>query len=349
MQLVVRADAGVEIGTGHVLRCLAIAQAWQAAGGSVTFILATSTLADRLNTEGIEVKYLLAEPGTTEDAIQTLRITQEQQAEWLVVDGYSFGSEYQKLIKQAGVRLLVLDDCGHGNDYVADLVLNQNISADQDLYRQRAPYTKLLLGSTYTLLRREFWPWRNWQRVINSTAYKLLVTLGGSDPDNVTLKVVQALEWLGTDDLEVLVVIGGANPYFQVLEKQISASNLAISAHRNVRQMPELMAWADLAIAGGGSTNWELAFMGLPSLVITIAENQRLIAAELARQQVIVHLGWHQELSLEQIARGVQALIGDRCQRAAMSQKGRNLVDGNGVQLVVSAMLSQKNIPSPIV
>jgi spore coat polysaccharide biosynthesis predicted glycosyltransferase SpsG len=104
--------------------------------------------------------------------------------------------------------------------------------------------------------------------------------------------------------------------------------------------MPELMAWADIAIAAGGSTNWELAFMGLPSIVITIADNQQAIAAELDRQGVIINLGWHQDVTIEQIVLVLRELIGDRHKREDMSQKGCKLVDGNGASRVALQMLN---------
>jgi len=99
------------------------------------------------------------------------------------------------------------------------------------------------------------------------------------------------------------------------------------------------MAWADIAIAAGGSTNWELAFMGLPSIVIAIADNQKAIAAELARQGVIINLGWHQDLNIDRLGLVIQDLIGDRLKRETMSKKGQELVDGNGSMRVVSAMI----------
>ena len=106
-----------------------------------------------------------------------------------------------------------------------------------------------------------------------------------------------------------------------------------------MENMPELMAWADIAISAGGSTNWELAFMGLPSIVITIAENQKAIAAELDRQGVIINLGWHRNVNVEQIGLFLGELIGDRAKREIMSNRGRELVDGNGASRVVSEMI----------
>ena len=340
-KLIIRADASVSVGTGHVMRCLALAQTWQDQGEEAIFVLAnkSSALENRLLSEGMQIVYLLVETGSNEDANQTVDFAQKFNAQWIVVDGYHFGAKYQKVIKDFGARLLALDDYGHADHYYADLVLNQNISAYKDLYQSREIYTQLLLGTQYVLLRREFWQWRDWQRAINPIARKLLVTLGGSDPDNVTLKVIQSLSQVNRDDLEVIVVIGGSNPHYKVLQKEVADSSLAVSLKQNVSNMPELMAWADLVIAAGGSTNWELAFMGLPSLVITIADNQKAIAAGLNRQGVIINLGWHQDVTIDQIGVAVQKFISDHDKRKTMSKKGRDLVDGKGSMHIISAMI----------
>ena len=342
MNLVIRADASGQIGTGHVMRCLAIAQAWQEQAGQVIFILVnkSSTIENRLLLEGMKVVYLSVEVGSNEDAQQTIDFAQRFDAEWIVVDGYHFGASYQKTIKDFGLSLLFIDDYGHADHYYADLVLNQNISANQDLYTSREPYTRLLLGTKYTLLRQEFLSWRDWQRVINPIASKILVTLGGSDPDNVTLKVIQALQKVNNNNLEVIVVVGASNPHHEMLQAEFVESKLSVSLRRNANNMPELMAWADIAISGSGSTCWELSFMGLPSLVITIAENQRAIANELDARSLIVNLGWHQQITLKQISLAVEELIDKRNEREEMSKRGRELVDGNGANLVVSQMIN---------
>ena len=344
MNILIRADASSYIGTGHVMRCLALAQGLQAQGGRAIFVLSNKSpaLEARLLSEQMLILHLSVEVGSDEDAHQTVDFAYQFAAKWVVVDGYHFGAEYQKTIKNFGNSLLFFDDYGHANCYYADLVLNQNISADQDLYINRELYTKLLLGTDYTLLRKEFCQWLQWHRTINLVASKILLTLGGSDPDNVTLKVIQSL-LLVSNDLEVIVVVGGSNPHYKKLESVIESntqSYLAISLQQNVNNMPELMAWADIAIAAGGSTNWELAFMGLPSIVITIADNQQAIAAELDRQGVIINLGWHQDVTIEQIGLVLRELIGDRHKRENMSQKGRKLVDGNGASRVASQMLN---------
>ncbi|WP_199317433.1 PseG/SpsG family protein [Planktothricoides raciborskii] len=184
-------------------------------------------------------------------------------------------------------------------------------------------------------MRREFWPWQQWQRTVSPVAKKVLVTLGGSDPDNVTLKVIQALQLLAVEELEVVVVVGGSNPHYNSLEIAVQNSLIPIRLQRNVTNMPELMAWADIAISAGGSTCWELAFMGLPSIVLVLAENQRAIAAELDSQGVIINLGWHQDVTIDKIGLALQELLWEGLKVETMSKKGQTLVDGNGARQVV--------------
>lgn len=148
MQVVFRVDASTQIGTGHVMRCLALAQPRQDTQGQPIFIMANPipALEERLKSEGMKVVHLAAEPGSLADAQETAALAHQFEANWVVVDGYQFGSEYQKTIKISGLSLLFIDDYGHAEHYYADFVLNQNISADEQWYQHREPCTKLLLG-----------------------------------------------------------------------------------------------------------------------------------------------------------------------------------------------------------
>ncbi len=191
-----------------------------------------------------------------------------------MLDGYQFDVEYQRQLKAAGVKLLIVDDTGHAGAYAADLVLDQNVHATEDFYARRESYTQLLLGPRYALLRREFKPWRSWKREISPVARKVLVTVGGSDPDNVTLRVIRALRLLAEDNLEATVVVGGSNPHGHELEREVQSGGNALRLVRDVPDMPQLMADADVAISAAGITTWEMCFLGLPAVLIDVAENQ---------------------------------------------------------------------------
>jgi UDP-2,4-diacetamido-2,4,6-trideoxy-beta-L-altropyranose hydrolase len=339
--LLIRADGDTTMGTGHVMRCIALAQAWRETGGEVSFALAqhTPALLTRLADEGFSTHTLETAPGSPADAAWTIELTQQTGAMWLAADGYFFDATYQQTIKAAGLPLLLVDDYGHADHYCADIVLNQNISASEEPYSSREPHTRLLLGTRYALLRREFWPWRGWQREIPAVARRLLVTLGGGDPDNVTLTALHALRELDSPEpLNVEVVVGGSNPHLETLHTTARELSHQVEVVQNVSDMPERMARADVAISAGGSTNWELAFLGLPTLAIIVADNQRPIAEALHAQGIVHNLGWYTKLSPATIAQSLTALLPNAARRAEMAQRGQALVDGEGGGRVIEVM-----------
>jgi UDP-2,4-diacetamido-2,4,6-trideoxy-beta-L-altropyranose hydrolase len=352
--LIFRADASAQIGTGHVMRCFALAQEWRRVGGRASFVCAeiTPALEVLLDAEGIFLHRLSVKPGTDEDAEQTNHYIRSLQSfdpvPWIVLDGYEFNAGFQRAIKLTGVRMLCVDDYGQAEHYYADYVLNQNLSAREEWFRNRETYTCLLLGTSYALLRQQFLAFRSWERAISPIARNILVTLGGSDPENVSAKIIEALFGL---NVAVKVVIGGSNPHLQKLRAQVSSFNerLKISMAGagcqgtvelivDTREMPEMMAWADVAIAAGGSTSWELAFMGLPAIVLVLADNQKDVARRLDEEGVSVNLGLHTSVEKDQITVTLQSLLADKLHREKMSGNGRRLVDGEGVARVVTRM-----------
>jgi len=339
-RLVIRADASTQIGAGHLMRCLALAQAWQDAGGRVVFLMAMETpaLEARLRSEGMEVIHLPVQPGSTDDAIRTADFAHQVGADWVVVDGYHFGADYQRIIKDSGLRLLFIDDIGHAEHYSADLVLNQNIHAHEGLYPNREPYTRLLLGTRYVLLRREFLKWRGWKREIPGVARKVLVTMGGSDPDNVTLKVVQALQQVDMDGLEAIVVVGGSNPHYEELQSAVQDSRFPIRLESNVVDMPKLMAWADVAVSAGGSVIYELAFMGVPIIGLSRAKQEEVLLQRSTQSGISINLGVYHSVQPGWICEVLTGLAHSKEQRLAMSRAGRSLVDEFGPDRVINSM-----------
>jgi len=337
MTCLFRVDAGVNMGLGHAMRCLALAQAWQDRGGEAAFAMAQTppALGSRVLSEGMEVIHLDASPGSALDARRTGALARERRAAWVVVDGYQFGSEYQRWLKEFQLSVLFIDDYGHAPHYWADFVINQNPHAHAGLYANREAYTSLLLGTRYTLLRREFGPWRQWRREIPPMARKILVTLGGSDPDNVTGKVVQALREMEPNSLEAVVLAGGANPHLGELQARVGQMPFPVRLENSVANMPELIAWADVGITAGGGTCWETAFLGLPCLVVVLAENQAPVAEKLQELQVALNLGWHAQLSPGAIAGQLSRLLTSEARRQEMSAAGQRLVDGEGVDRVL--------------
>jgi UDP-2,4-diacetamido-2,4,6-trideoxy-beta-L-altropyranose hydrolase len=347
--LVFRVDASIQMGTGHVMRCLALAQSWQDDDGEVYFCSHQDlplALVQRLTTEGINRIELQSVPGSQADALETISHCQNHHSSWLILDGYHFDAEYQVTIKAEGLKLLVIDDHGHADRYCADLILNKNVCARAELYPHIAPETQLLLGCEYTLLRREFWSWRGdpLSRIRQFDREKplhVLITLGGSDPYNTTLCVLTALKYIDLDRIEVNVIVGGANPHIHSLQSICTELGQSVQLHSNVTDMPALMARSDLAISAGGGTCWELALMGIPSLLIILAENHRLIVEELADLNIGINLGWYQTLIPSSIANEISHLLKNRDRLDTMSKKALKLVDGYGCKRVISQMKDQ--------
>ena len=338
--LLVRADGGPEIGTGHVMRCLALAQGWQDAGGSLVFATdheLPEAVERRLRSEGFAVERIRAKPGSVQDVALTLALASRVNPAYTVIDGYCFGADYQRALKDAGQKLLAIDDHGHVGRYCADLVLDQNSGAGENLYTNREPATQRLLGTKYTLLRREFLAWREWQREHPATARNVLVTMGGADPDNLTLKVIEALKHVEVEGLNVTVLVGAANPHGAALESAVRGSR-SILLRRDAANVPSIMAHADVAIICGGGTLWELLFMGAAVLSYSRDPVQAAVLSEPAARGAATWLGDARDFDERRLVEQVMHLLTQRACRERMSRNARAIVDGLGVQRVLHAM-----------
>jgi len=355
MNLWIRADADTRIGTGHIMRCIALAQAWQDRGGKVTFLshCESGELQERILKEGFEFLFLEKVHPDPSDLERTLSLlttktnqtnttnlsnpTNQLEPFWLVLDGYHFTSEYQKTIRDAGIRLLIIDDMNHLPHYHADILLNQNIHAPALKYHCDED-TTLLLGTHYVLLRREFLKYCNFNRHIPDRAKNVLVTLGGADPDNVTLKVIEALKLLNERDIITRIIIGPANPHQEMLRKAITSAHFEAELLVNPLNMPELMAWADLAVSAAGSTCWELSFMRLPFLAIVVAENQCQSAHNLTESRLIPIFTFADNMFNKNIVHSLKSIFSDKILREKLSENLESLIDGAGVNRLMEIM-----------
>ncbi len=335
--LLVRADSDAEIGTGHVMRCIALSQAWQDAGGRAALLgKVGSGLRARLVQEDIAWWPLTAAYPDPGDLARTQELLEELAAPWVVLDGYHFDAGYIRALRETGRRVLLIEDQVQWLDYPVDLVLNQNLGAET---RAEAYATAAhpLLGMSYALLRREFLAARIPPRTIPPRAQRLLVTFGGSDPAQLSELVIKSL---AADDIlraiETRVIVGPANPRRSVLlDLAHSQNNIEILEGAD---MPTVMAWADLAVAAAGSTCWELAYMGLPALLYVVAENQRGIAKAAAEAGMAASLGWYNDVSASALTAALHEFIANKPRRTRMSAVGRRMVDGAGSMRVVVAL-----------
>ncbi len=336
--ILIRADAGARIGAGHVMRCLALAQAWRDRGGSAAFATTgvPAEIARRLELEGVEPIPISGPAGAAADAAETARAAARLGAGWLVLDGYGFDPAYRVRVRGCGARILLLEDVP-GDREGADVILNPGIRGD--LEPPGSPgLPRLLLGPAYAPLRREFREWRGRPRPRSEPDRNLLVTMGGSDPDNVTLVVLKALREIRQPDLRVRVLVGPANPHRETLARDAALLGEWVWLEPPSGAMADLMAWADLAITAAGSTCWELAFMGVAMITVVLAENQRPIAQTVGAAGAAVAAGDRAALESGSLAPAIATALSSDSELARMGRNGRALVDGLGAERVAGQL-----------
>jgi UDP-2,4-diacetamido-2,4,6-trideoxy-beta-L-altropyranose hydrolase len=309
------------------MRCIALGQAWQNGGRQVQFITycENSHLLQRLRDECFTVIELM-DPEDFDP--------RHYPAYWFVLDGYHFSVKLQRAIRYAGSKLIVLDDCNHLPEYSCDLLVNQNFGAEELAYRC-SDHCRKLLGSRYALLRREF---RDAEPMTGQYAQddgmNLLVTLGGADPGNMTLQVIEALGRLDVPGLRVKVVIGPANPHMQTLRDAVQNVQGRIELVSSTNNMAALMRWAVLALSAGSSTCWELCRLGVPFCTIVLADNQERLAGALDRRGIAPCLG--RNPSAEEISCLLASMLADSELREKAAAAGQMLIDGFGVERVLA-------------
>jgi len=344
-RLIVRADASPSAGTGHLMRALALAQAWRDRSGEVAWLLAEAPvpLRQRITDEGIDLR-MLASGDVARDAAALGGALRGDERAAAVVDGQAFDRDYIAVLGPAARRVLVVDDAADRGAYDVGLVLNQNAHADRAAYPADAP-ARFLLGTSYALLRREFQPDPP-SRPIPARARDVLIAFGGADPSGMSRRALEALAGLPDDlrrDIEVRLVVGAANPDADRLAGLARglAPAFRASIERDVTDMPGLFAWSDLALTSGGSAVWEMARMGVPALVVETVPVETLLASGLARVGLGDVLGRADDLDDATICAAVARRIDDEAWRRTTADLGRRMVDGRGAGRVVDALLEE--------
>ena len=348
MKLLVRAHAGPSVGTGHVMRSLALGQAWKRLGGSVAFAggeLPIGLIA-KIQAESFDYYRLDNTLCDRLDAAETAEIARELEADWIVLDGYQFDDDYQAELSTSGSRLIVIDDYQHASHKNADIIVNQNAYATAENYQQSGT-AKILAGPSFALLRSEFNTIADPSKHIVKQARRILVTFGGEDADNWTLKTLQVLSDLNRKQLIVDCVIGACYGHLDELEVFKKTANMSLRIHRNVDRMSALMHRVDMAISAGGSTCYELARCGVPAVVASIADNQIPVAMALNRLGVMISID---EIAAsgnptitdptKRLSKTIRRLLNDYETRKTMSELGMALIDGKGGSRIASQMAS---------
>lgn len=330
--LVLRADGGAGIGLGHLARSLALAEAWSRAGGRAVFATAT---ADVARAAGVHIPLADISPlETGADSEAMARLAREERALWVVCDGYRFDAAYVKRLRDDGLRVLRIVDGQTGEEHQADVLLDQNVGAEQLRYRVNST-TRVLLGTRYALLRETILRHRRRERA-SGTVRRVLGFAGGADVAQLAPRFVRAFRVVADAAMRCDVVIGPSSATDATALAAAGDDRVAI--HRNPADPGTVMAAADLALSAGGSTCWELCYLGVPMAVVAVAENQRRITSGLAAAGAAVDLGWHADLTDPGIVAALEELLADGARRDALSAAARDLVDGQGADRVVAIL-----------
>lgn len=358
MNVIIRTDASLQIGTGHVMRCLTLADGLKKQGAQVHFICRAhpGNLIEMIESKGYGV-FVLDKPKVTrpghfklegnlfhadwlgvsqaQDASECRAFIENNRPDWLIVDHYAIDQAWQKVLKPYYQKLMVIDDLGDRN-HLCDLLLDQNYGSTEAKYQNRVPNNcKILAGTHFALLRPEFAQWREEslnRREKVQTIKTILITLGGVDPDNYTGQLFTELAKTEFNiDTELVVVMGPTAPHLTSVKKQTKTMPIKTTVKTNVTNMAELMTRADLAIGAAGATTWERCCLGLPTIQLVIAENQRQIAQALAKDNMVKLID-----NVEQLPGLVETAnqwMND------MSQQAAKVCDGLGCQRVVDQLL----------
>jgi len=351
MNVCIRTDASVRLGTGHLMRCLALAQALRRHGAGVTFLMrdVPAPMAEMLRHEGFALRHLgeastgPADPGApweTDARDTAAALAEADRPDWLVIDHYGLDERWEKHVRRPGLRLLVIDDlarCRHD----CDALLNQNLLTGGDSRYQAllAQDSRLLCGPRFALLREEFRAARASLRRNYARADHLLVSMGGTDPGGICLKVLEAVDAIRPSALQVTAIVGAASPHRDVVEQRYGGRKDFRVIHQ-ATDMAKLMAQADIAVGAGGTSVWERCCVGLPAVVIPVAENQLEVGRTAADAGACLLLE-SPGLADGRFAASLSALVGDSSARRALSEAGMTLVDGDGARRVAKVMLQR--------
>jgi UDP-2,4-diacetamido-2,4,6-trideoxy-beta-L-altropyranose hydrolase len=332
---VIRADASVEIGTGHIVRCQTLAVALIHRGWSVTMASRDLPpgLAGLVAASGITVARLPAEVAMADEPAWLARDA-SLRGSLLVVDHYDVGADWMEGCRAWAGPIMAIDDLAD-RPLPADLILNQNLGAQAAAYRALAPdQAEILVGPAFALLRPEFAAAHDRGRERTGEVRRILVFMSGADPANVT---GQAAEAADASRLPVDVVVGGAYPHLAGL-RSWAGGRRDVSVHVDTAVMADLMEAADLAIGAPGSASWERCALGLPSILVILAENQREAGRLLASHRAALTVGWYADTTATDIGRAIRALQADPPRVRSMSAAAARITDGRGTERVVAAI-----------
>lgn len=364
MNVVIRADASLQMGTGHVMRCLTLADALTARGANCQFICREhqGNLIEQIRHKGYRTHALpvIAEAGLSvgdtrhpahaawlgssqeQDATDCALILADAIPDWLIVDHYALDARWEQALKPCFRQLMVIDDLAD-RPHACDVLLDQTFGRHAVDYRAWVPAgCQVLCGSQYALLRPEFAALRPYslERRTKPQLRQLLITMGGVDKDNATGQVLEALRACPLPaECEIKVVMGSAAPWMTEVNKQALTMPWSTNVMVGVSAMARLMADSDLAIGAAGATTWERGCLGLPTAMLVLAENQRYAALLLGQAQAVRILDLDKSLPNE-LASFIGRTTNSDEYLKRLSDNASVITDGKGCHRVADLLTS---------
>lgn len=365
MKVAFRTDASLQIGAGHVMRCLTLAQSLRSCGAECVFICRElpGNLIGLIRSHNFTVisltaacQNLLLSNGSTNsygdyqnllgvdwevDAAEVYSYLNNDFFNWLIVDHYALDILWESVLRSTCQKIMVIDDLAD-RSHDCDLLLDQNLGRSKFNYEELVPLCCRVLGGTsYALLRPEFSALRSYSinRRAQSKPEHLMISMGGVDASNGTSWVLKALSNICLPKkLHITVVMGPQAPWIKNVRQVAAMIPVDIQIRCNVEDMAMLMAESDLSIGAAGSTSWERCCLGLPGIIGIFANNQIFIA------EALKHAGAAKLFSFDDGVNNLQNLIIGLLESPSdiieMSSRAATLVDGNGVNRVVEELFS---------
>lgn len=339
------------------MRCLTLAEALREYGATIEFITRAhpGNLNEYINSKGFVVHVLPVDSdinlrqklsdyeiwlGVKQeiDAEETIQILDGMQVQWLIIDHYALNQIWEKKLRHHVRKIMVIDDLAN-RSHDCDLLLDQNYIHDENRYDQLlSPESIKLLGPKYALLRKTFS--ENTQSIKRKceAINKVFIYFGGSDPYNLTATALKALAQPDLKHLQVDVVIGSTNLNVTKV-KQLVSEHPNAELYTQVENIAELMTKADIALGAGGTTTWERMAVGLPSIIITIAENQVAVTKALEQDGYLTWLGTVEQIDTKKIHNALMEAIKSSDKLREQSDKGKKLITGMGTQTIANIMM----------
>lgn len=322
MNVVIYANSSYYMGTGHVMRCLTLVDYFKTQGAHITFMTDIS-LAGNISNLITEKGYKIIEP---------LLENIPQNTDWLIIDNYDIDQVFESQARQYTKNIMVIDDLAD-RPHDCDLLLDQNLYINaESRYRDLVPKDcTLLLEPKYALLRDEFLQERTGLKLKDGVVKRIFVNFGGTDPADMTSKTLYILK---NYNIETDIVVGQNSIQLEKL-KQLCASIAHFNLHIQTTNIAKLMAGADLAIAAGGSSTWERCCLGLPTIVVAIADNQVELSETLAEKEMCFYAGFHNDKAIsESLIKLMNYCINNSDVLKRCSKKIMALSDGRGKEEV---------------